>query len=400
MPDFSLKRYFDKPPSKELFCLYVGKTMLMAVTALLGIFLPIFLYNLFDHNLRVVVSYYGLSHLFYGLFVFFGAKLLLNKLGYKAALQISTFLGALFYAIFYLINSHNYIYLIPVSLVVLVAYRLFYWLPYHIDFTKFSDRENRGRQVGFFEATRSILGIISPFIAGALIVCYGFNVLFLIAVFFYVLSGIPYLFISPIKEHFIWKFRETWNYFFSRKRRRTILAYTAHGAENFVDAIIWPIFIYQLLRGNFLEVGIISTLIVGVSVLMQLILGRHVDLKFRKEKILKWGSFFHATGWIIKVFILTPLQIFVVGVYHKFTRIFLAIPFDSLNYDIAADQGPYVDEFTVLREMATNLGKASMALLVIFISFFFGLQWTFLLAVLATVFIGLLKKQDLEFFRA
>ena len=77
----------------------------------------------------------------------------------------------------------------------------------------------------------------------------------------------------------------------------------------------------------------------------------------------------------------------------------MAIPFESLNYDIAADQGHFVDEFTVLREMAINLGKGFMAILLIFISFFFGIQWTFLSAALATIFIGLLKKQDLELFR-
>ena len=41
--------------------------------------------------------------------------------------------------------------------------------------------------------------------------------------------------------------------------------------------------------------------------------------------------------------------------YHN-CRVFAKTPFDALNYDIAADHGHYVDEYTVIREMAIAIG--------------------------------------------
>jgi len=395
MFNFLIRRYFDIPPSKSLVRLYMGKTMVMTGTALLGLFLPIFLYNLFDGDFKLVIIYYGLGYLFYSLTVIFGAQLL-NKVGFRKGLQISVFLGALFYAIFYFTDKSNYLYLIPFSLFILVIYRSFYWIPYRTDFAKFSDHKDRGRQVSMFNATRLVLGIFVPVIAGLIIVKFGFNVLFAITILLYLGSGIPYLGLERTRERFSWSFKETWKHFLLKRRRKITLAYAANGAENVVNVVVWPIFIYQILRGNYFEVGAISTLIIGVSVLIQLILGKKIDLKIRKKKVLKWGSFFYGIGWIMKAFIASAYHIFLIGVYHKISFIFVQTSFDSLTYEIAADEGHYVDEFTVLHEMAINFGRSLMAGLVIIVFLFFGIQWLFVLAALSVIFFNFLGKRKTE----
>jgi len=389
------KGYFDIPLSRGLICLYIGKTTVMAATALLGIFLPIFLYNLFNQNFQMVVIYYGIGSMLYGLSVVFGA-MSFKRVGFKRSLQISTILGAVYYIVFYFMTGGNYVYLIPLSLLVLVIYRLFYWVPYHTDFAKFSDQKNRGRQVSMFNATRSALGIFIPVIAGLIIVYFNFNILFLIVIILYFASGIPYLIMPSIKEEFSWTFKETWRQFFSKKRRKVVLAYMADGAENIVGIVVWPIFIFQLLKGNYFQVGAISTLIIGATVLIQLVLGKVIDLKVRKEKVLRWGSFFYAVGWVVKTFIVTAYQIFLTGIYHNITNIFVRTSVDSLTYELAADEGHYVDEFTVIHEMAISIGKGLMAFSIILISLYFEIQWVFVLAALAVMFLNLLGKRELK----
>jgi hypothetical protein len=44
------KKYLDRPLSQGFVSLYTGKTIAMVVSALLGLFLPIFLYELFNKN--------------------------------------------------------------------------------------------------------------------------------------------------------------------------------------------------------------------------------------------------------------------------------------------------------------------------------------------------------------
>ena len=302
MLKFLEKKYFNKSLSKGFIRLYTGKTIVMTASAMLGIFLPIFLYNLFDKNFQAVVIYYGSGYLFYGITVSFGVKFL-NKFGFRNALRVSVILGMIFYIIFYFIDQNNFKYLIPLSLLILVFYRLLYWLPYHVNFAKFTNKKTRGRQVSVIEATRSVLGVFIPLIAGLILTYFNFDVLFVIAIILYFASGIPYLTIPRTRERFVWTFRETWKQFFSKKRRKTVLAYMADGSENIVGIVVWPIFIYQLLDGNYFKVGAISTLIIAISVIAQLFLGKYIDLKAKKEKVLKWGSLLYSFGWLVKIFI-------------------------------------------------------------------------------------------------
>ena len=387
------KKYFDRPLSQGFVCLYTGKTIVMIASAMLGIFLPIFLYELFKQNFQMVVIYYGLGYFFYGVFVSIGGKFL-NKFGFRRSLRVSVLFGALFYITFYFIDQDNWKYLIILSLFIIVLYRLFYWLPYHVDFAKFTSRKDRGRQVSMLNATRLIFGIFIPLIAGFVIMRFGFDVLFVIAIILYFVSGIPYLTIPHTRERFSWTWKQTWQEFFSKKRRKINLAYVADGAENIIGVVVWPIFIYQLLNGNYFQVGAISTLIIGITVIIQLILGKYIDVESSQEKVLKWGSFFYSIGWIIKIFISTAFQIFVVGTYHGIASIFLRTPFDALTYEIAADQEHYVDEFTVLHEMALQLGRSLMIILVILISLYFAIQWVFILAALATIVFNLLQRKE------
>ncbi len=165
----------------------------------------------------------------------------------------------------------------------------------------------------------------------------------------------------------------------------------ADGAENVVGLVVWPIFIFEVLRGNYFQVGLISTLIVGAVILLQLMMGKILDRGLKKEKIIKFGSILYSAGWIFKIFIATAFHIFIIDAYHKLMKVFLRIPYDALTYEIAADQGHYVDEFTVIHEMAIQLGKVLILLLIIGLVFFVPISWTFALAALASIALNLLR---------
>ncbi len=387
---FNSKKYFDGKVSHGFVSLYTGKTIVMIASGLLGLFLPIFVYELFGQSFQYTALYFAFGYFLYTVFVIWGAKFL-NKFGFRRSLRLSAFLGAFYYTIFYFIREDNLVYLLPATIIILLVYRLFYWLPYHVDFAKFTSRRNRGRQIATIKATREIMGIILPIAAGFIISRFNFDVLFIMAVILFLVSAIPYLSIPRTREKFTWTFLETWKNFFSKKCRKTVLAFVAVGAEDATVIVIWPIFIFQLMEGNYLQVGALSTFIIAFTVILNLTLGHALDKKVPKEKILKLGSIFYSSGWIIKIFISTAFQIFAAGVYHNLVRIFTRMPFDTLTYESAADQGHYVDEFTVLHEIAVNLGKTAVLIIAIVSSFFFAIQWVFVLAALASIAFNLLS---------
>ncbi|MDO8581503.1 MAG: MFS transporter [bacterium] len=388
---FFHKKYFDQKLSPGFVALYSGKMLIVIAGGFWGIFLPIFLYRLFDENIHAVVGYYGFSSLIYAVTVAFGG-MWINRFGIQRALRLSTFAGALFYLIFYFANHDNRLIIVSLSLLVLTLYRILYWIPYHIDFAKFTNRRQRGRELSFLSVTEDILGIFIPVVAGFLIARFGFDVLFFIAILLYVVSFLPYLTLPKTRESFQWSYRETWKQFFSRGRRRAILAFFADGAESIVGLVVWPIFLFQILQGNYLHVGALSTVVIASTVIIQLFVGKWIDvLHSREERLLHAGSALYAAGWFLKIFIITAFQIFIVSTYHAIAKIVMKIPFDTLTYEVAADEGHYVDEFTVLHEMAIHLGKVGMSLLVIVVAYFFPLQWTFILAAVAAIGLGILR---------
>lgn len=381
--------YFDGRISRSLGSLFLGRALLQVGGGLLSIFLPIFLFEFLNQNLAYLSLYYLIGFVSYGLLVTAGARFL-NSFGFKRSLQLSVIWGALFYVVFYFINPENLIYLLPLTILTAVLFRIFHWLPYHVDFAAFTDKENRGREVGALKAGVTIIGVLMPLVAGFVITKSGFGILFIIAAVTFAMSLIPFGRMNKVKEKFSWGYWQTWKIFFAKENRKTHFAFFAFGAESIVGLIIWPIFIFQLLKGNYLDIGIISALVLGVTVLFQLLVGKFADKNMPKHKILKFGSILYAIGWVFKIFIATAFQIFIVDFYHKVTRVFTSVSYDSLTYDIAADQGHYVDEFTVLREIAIQFGKSAMLIVVIIAAPLIPLSWIFILAAIASVFLNLL----------
>lgn len=383
-------KYFDGKISHGFVSLYTSKTFIRVAVGLLGIFVPIFLYESLDKNFTYVAIYYLAGFFLYAITVAFGAQFF-NKFGFRRALQLGSVWGALFFTIFYFINESNLYLMLGLSLIVITLFRNFHWLPYHVDFAKFSDSENRSRQVSLLEATANIVGVVTPIAAGFIIYKFGFGFLFLVAIFLYLASLIPLITIPRTREKFVWGYWETWRKVFSKEFRKKSLAFAADGAEMTVSVVVWPIFIFELLKGNYIEVGAISSLVIGVTVVLQLVAGKYIDKKFTKEKVMKYGTILYAFGWIFKIFIATAFQIFIVDFYHRVAGIFAKTPYMTLTYDLAADEGHYVDEFTVLHEVAINGGKVIMMVLVIVIAANFSLTWTFVLAAGASVLLNLVK---------
>ncbi len=399
-----MRKYFDGKVSAGFMSIYTSRTIGRISLAMMGLFLPIFLFQLFDGNIRTVMIYYIIDRMLYVLLLPFGAKLALNKIGIKRSMIVSTLWIVLYFVVFYLANkwfmlendlpsglSHFQAAALffSFSLFFLNARRLIYWVPFHTDFAKFTDKKNRVRQLCLLEASLMFLKAVMPVIAGWIIFTFDYNVLFVLSIIIYFASAVPLVAMPATDEKFSWNYKKTLKEIFSKKRRSTVLAYFGDGIEYIINIVIWPIFLFELLQGNHLQVGALSSLIVLVSIALQFTVGRFGDAG-KRDKILRVGIIFYSIGWLIKIFIQTAFQIFVVSTYHNIARIFTRAPFDALYYEKAADEGHFVDEYTVVREMALNFGSAVGFFLVMLIAPKLGIQWTFILGAISTLFMNFL----------
>ena len=118
-------------------------------------------------------------------------------------------------------------------------------------------------------------------------------------------------------------------------------------------------------------------------------MGKYTD-KFNKKKLLRYGTVLYSLGWLGKTIVQTGWHIFLASTYHSFSAVAMRTPYDTLMYEKAADAGHYVDEYTVLREMSLNIGRVLMILVMFVLFNFFGLNYAFILAAVAALFINLI----------
>ncbi len=373
--------------------LFISKRIIHgAATALLGIFVPIFLYETTGGKFYIVGNYYALLSFLYALLLVPGMWVT-NRLGFSRTLVLGGACSVVLYALMYLMNETNYWLILPPLTVAIVAFRIFHWVPYHVDFTLFTSDGERGRVVSLSMATIAFMGVVGPLLAGFIIASFGYSTLFAVAVGLLVAATISYAFVPETQTQFTWTYRQTLEKMFSKKYGGVALGECANGIEIAVTTIVWPIFLYEILNGDVFEIGAVSTIIVAVTIVLQLMIGKHLDGKQgSKEKTLRVGSTLYAIGWIFKIFVLSAAQVFFVGLYHNIVRIFTKTPFSTILYDMSADQGKYVDEFTVLREMSSHSGRAIALVAISLLTLYIPIGWTFVIAAGASLALNMVYR--------
>lgn len=397
-------KYFDGEVPKGFMTLYAGRIIMFIAGGLLGLFLPIFIYEIFHGDVKAVFLFYGVTSIAYLVLIAAGIYLL-DRLSFKRAVQFGPILLAAFYVVMYFIERTSSVEMLQIlfiaAMVIITCFRVVFWVPYNTELAMLTDKKNRGRQMSSVMAGQMVLGAILPLVSAFIISRFGYQTIFILAILLYLVTMIPFGKLPQQKGHYNWTYNQTWNIFLHNLRTKKVMwAYVANGMETFVGFFIWPIFIYELLDGDLMQVGLLSTLIVAVSVVLQLTVGKVIDKKFDKQNMLRWGSIFYSIGWLIKIFIFSALHVFTAGVYHGLTQIFLRTPFNSLLFDLSSDEGNYLDEYTVIYHMAVFLGRGIMAVAAIIMSIYLPIEWTFLIAAVTTLALNFISQNDMSFSHA
>lgn len=384
--------HFEKL-NRNLKYLYLHKIIRQIGFGLISLFSPIFLY-LLSRQIEFVLVYFGLMSLLYILILPWWARLI-SYYNLKSLMIVGNLFFVFYLLLYYFLTKINFLAwsLVVMLIIVNVASKAFYWIPYHIDFARFVDIHHRGRQLSFLGILIALVGVVLPFLSAVIVNYFGFSTLFLIAIIIFILSTWPLRLIDKVKEKYSFGYQETFNKLFNGQHWRANLAYVADGFQSNVGYIIWPIFIFIVLKGAYLKVGLYSALIVLGMIVLRYTVGELVD-RLNKDKIIKTGSWLYALGWLLKTTVASGWQIFLVGVYHNFTQILYKTPFDALTYEIAADEEHYIDEFTILKEIALHTGKLLMTVLSLGVVYWWDIKWVFMVSAAVAVVIGLINKQE------
>jgi len=388
--DFDIRDYYKSLHlSRNILFLYANRLLLQIVVGMLSVFTAVFFYEKFNESFAATMLVYIAIYLLFLLLVPVSAGLL-KRIGLKKMMIIAVaFLP--FTNIALILWDIHVAWPLIAFVTFSVLYKTLYWAPFHIDFAKFTEKKYRGKQMSLLLNFSEVFLTLTPIIAGVVIASYGFNHLFIISAVVVSLAIIPLLFIEEKYEEYSFGYFETFRKLFEKENRPLTIASFGDGIQSAVRIAIWPIFIYGLLEGKYVAIGVVTSLTIFILIAARFVLG-NLESKIDRRKLLRFGSFFATTGWLFKAFIDSGFQIFIADTYHKMGRMVNRLTFDVSIYDQAADNGHYIDEFTVLKEVAVNGGRAIMLILSIWIVAAFGITATFILAAGATLLMTLLNK--------
>jgi len=365
--------------------------------SIIGMFLPIFIYEYFDLSIGLLILWHIVA---YGLRppLLIGAAKLFERIGLVTNMVIGTLCWALFYVLTLVLQIAPSFYPLMILGAALLAQAVFcstYWAPFHVDFTRFSQKGRRGREVGILYAAKDVIAMVGPIIGGALILRMGYEAVFVVAILIILLSMIPLIYLPRVNVTYEFGFFESFKKLFHRDYRYMTLAMMAHGAENIVAAVLWPVFLFTVFSGQHLDVGLFAAAIVLVSVTLRLGVGVWLDAHTRK-KILRFGVNLYAIGWLVKAFVTSITGVFAAATFHSFGSIMMQTPLDVMTYEKAADAGHYLDEFTTLREVALTIGRVLMLLAVLPLVTSFSISTAFIAAAVVSFGITLFTKYQFK----
>jgi MFS family permease len=376
---------------RDIFALLTNRVLFRLGFGLIGVFLPIFFYELFGSSLYALLGIYILLYIL-GIIIMPLTARLLQVVGIRGSLLLAippagVSIGALYYADTYPV------YATAVFIITMALYQALYWVPYHTDLAKLITGTGTGRHLALYKNVLQIINAATPLIGGLLLISFGFGNIFLVATVILFTTITPTLLMVQVYERYEWGFFETFKHFFNKKNRPLLYAYMADGAQSVVSAVVWPVFIFELLDGNYASVGFVTSLTIIFILILNVAVGRFIE-KVGEGRALKYSTILATTGWILKIFVESSFQIFITDTYHQLGRAANRMSFDTATYDHTADSGHYMDEFTTLKEMALRVGRILMLIAVAALLYMFGnIRAVFIIAAGATLFMVLINKQ-------
>jgi len=312
--------------NRELNELYVSVAIRAFAISLIGVFIPIYLYQQ-GYSFFSIFMFFAF-YAIYNLVFLIPVSKLSCKIGLKRSMLLSMPFLIIFFLLLFSIDRFNWsIYFITLFGGIHSA---FFWFSFHTDFSKFSQKNKRGSQVGLSKIIVSVFSAVAPLLGGLILYFFSFKVLFILVSFLLFALTYPLFLSKEVHEPLTISLKD----FFKNQKIKNIIAYIGSGMETRIGSVIWPLFVFIfILKEGYVSLGALSSVSLFFTIAATYTISKVSDLNLKF--FLKAGSLLTALIWFIKSFVRTPIQLFVIEAFYGISLASLNIPFDAINYNKA-----------------------------------------------------------------
>jgi len=329
---------------------------------LVGIFVPIYLLHL-GYSVSIVVTWLMVHHVT----VLFGAFLaiyLSNIIGLVQCWYVRIVLVTLLFTGLFLIPIYPNILFIVAFVSGMEA--AFFWIPYNILMVRKTKENTLGASLAMVSNIGSAVGLFVPLIAAFIIITFGYNLLFVFAFFFILISIIPVL---PLR-HEKASFRFDWLYIkqIVKENKHFIVPEILDNLGQ--DAqVIWTLFLIVTSLTVF-DIGVLGVISGLVGMTVTHITGSLID-KTDKKIVVRFGAIATTIMWtisyLIAVYMPNPVALYFVTTLRGFALGIFASAYGVMMFNRARNSDA---QFIVLREIPTVFGRVVVfTITLIFIAF-------------------------------
>ncbi len=332
-------------PQKELTQIYFSVALRSFAISLISIFIPLYLFQEKNLSFEQTLLFFIFYSIVFAITMPLAATFA-SRFGIKHSIIVGVPLYILFVALMH--YSSSAVMQLFFTSTVLGASQAFYWMGMHLAFFHASHRKHRGEEVGIRSGVTVLSTMLGPFIGGVLITVIGFKVVFALTIFLLFASALILLLNGDGHVPYQFSMRAVFN----KKYWKDSLFFVSRGSHVIVQGVIWPLFIFFIVK-SYLSMGIVGSLMSLSSAVLFWGVGRYSDHS-DKRKIMRWGSAAEAGAWLLMAFVKTVPQVFAVTILSSLTNAIRESPTGALEYDKAKGQ---VAEYFVNREVFICLGR-------------------------------------------
>ena len=371
----------------ELSELYVSGMFRSLSISLTGLFVPVYLLQLHFSitQILVVVAWY---FTFRGTFVDLLAGYTVARVGPKHTMVIGYLILMVSTGLFLTLPQINW----PIWLVggVWGASTSFFYIPFHVDFSKVKHRKHGGKELGFMNIMERIGNTLGPLLGGVLATLFGGQFIFLLAAVLLVVGLIPlFQTAEPIKVNQKLNFRN----FNIDHLKRDFISVIALGIENTLSMYLWPLFLgLYVITGNgvYVKLGIITSVSIVVSISSAQLIGKMID-RYQGRRLLRVSAGINAAVHLIRPFVSSLPVALGINMANEAVTPGYKMPYVKGWYDAADDLPGHRIVYITSMEWVGSITKATLywvlALLTLVVSTRVVLNLGFVIAAIASIVI-------------
>jgi hypothetical protein len=364
---------------REVAELYVSASIRNFATAMIALFEPLFLYSLGFSVTRIVI-FYLVSYLVYVFLLPLGGKIAV-RFGFEHSMLYSIPFKILYYLVLYSVSIFPT--MIIAASILFAVEKTFYWPAYHSNLAYYGSQDHRGREVGVIRILTFIVTTAGPFLGGLILREANFAVLFVVVSILFFVSVIP---MFTTRERFTpgkFSYGDAFKRLVAEENRGKLLGYLGFG-EEIIAVVIWPIFIFNLLKEYF-SLGVIISLSTLLTIIVMLYIGRLTDTRYR-DRVIKVGAMSNFVVWLFRMLARGPFSVLLIDAAARITRGSILIPSYTKTYETASKTTKYM-KTVIFFDQSMNLARVmGLVIVLIVLSFTSQLEMTFIPAGLLSFF--------------